>query len=159
MNRSERRPGGWRPFAVVTALVAVARDPVRPIEISARGAAVRTATGEVLTAAAVDSVNTFDAPRTVTPQAVSAQVQGDQISVALPPKSGTLLSVRQTTATGFSSAPIPAIVIRTRSPGSSVNESGGTTPAPVSRITPWGKAWERTRYSTSSANVRLISPT
>ena len=71
-------------------------DPVRPIEISARvsGTAVRTATGEVLTAAAVDSVNTFDAPRTVTPQAVSARVQGDQISVALPPKSVTVLSVR-----------------------------------------------------------------
>jgi len=71
-------------------------DPVRPIEISARvsGTAVLTATGEVLTAAAVDSVNTFDAPRTVTPQPVSARVQDDQISVALPPKSVTVLSVR-----------------------------------------------------------------
>ena len=36
----------------------------------------------------------FDAPRTVTPQAVSARVQGDQINVALPPKSVTVLSVR-----------------------------------------------------------------
>ena len=71
-------------------------DPVRPVEISARvsGVPVRTATGEVLTAAAVDSVNSFVAPRTVTPQAVSARVQGDQISVALPPKSVTVLSVR-----------------------------------------------------------------
>ena len=60
----------------------------------ASGTPVRTASGEVLTAAAVDSVNTFDAPRTVTPQPVSARVQGDQISVALPPKSVTVLAVR-----------------------------------------------------------------
>jgi alpha-N-arabinofuranosidase len=71
-------------------------DPMRPVDIAARvsGAAVRTATGEVLTAAAVDSVNTFEAPRTVIPQPISARVQGDQIVVTLPPKSVAVLSVR-----------------------------------------------------------------
>jgi alpha-N-arabinofuranosidase len=72
-------------------------DPTRPIEIAARVAGIspRTAVGEVLTAPAVDSVNTFDAPRTVAPEAVSATLQGDQIVVTLKPKSVTVLSVRQ----------------------------------------------------------------
>ena len=84
--------------------------------------------------------------------------RSDQRGAAAEVGHGAVGAVTQTTATGFSSAPIPAMAIRTRSPGSSVNESGGTTPAPVSRIAPWGKAWERNRYSTSSANGRLISP-
>ena len=70
-------------------------DPVRPIDITAQiSGAATTATGDVLTAAAVDSVNTFEAPRTVTPQAISARVQGGQLVVTLPPKSITVLSVR-----------------------------------------------------------------
>ena len=51
----------------------------------------------------------------------------------------------QTTATGFSSVPIPEMVMRTESPASSVNESGGTIPAPVSRTAPCGNACERNR--------------
>src|SRR5687767_3878592 len=39
----------------------------------------------------------------------------------------------QTSATGFSNLPMPEMVMRTVSSASSVNESGGTTPAPVSR--------------------------
>ncbi len=71
-------------------------DPTRPAEISARlaGMAPKTVAGETLTAAAVDSVNTFDAPRTVAPRSISARLQGDQLTVTLEPKSVTVLSVR-----------------------------------------------------------------
>jgi hypothetical protein len=62
----------------------------------------------------------------------------------------------QTTVTGFSNVPIPEIVMRTRSPSASVNESGGTIPAPVSSIAPRGKTCDRNRYSTSSPKLRLI---
>ncbi|HEY8536412.1 MAG TPA: alpha-L-arabinofuranosidase C-terminal domain-containing protein [Vicinamibacterales bacterium] len=72
-------------------------DPNRPAEIAARVAGVtpRSAEGETLTAPAVDSVNTFDAPDTVAPKPISASVQGDRIAITLPPKSVTVLSVRQ----------------------------------------------------------------
>ena len=71
-------------------------DPARPIEVSARlaGMSVGRADGETLTAAAVDSVNTFEAPETVAPKPVSAKVQGDQLSVTLEPKSVTVLAIR-----------------------------------------------------------------
>jgi alpha-L-arabinofuranosidase len=71
-------------------------DPTRPVDVSARfaGANLKTAAGETLTAAAVDSVNTFDAPRTVVPKPASAKVQGEQLTVTLEPKSVTVLSVR-----------------------------------------------------------------
>jgi alpha-L-arabinofuranosidase len=72
-------------------------DPTRPVDISARvaGTSLKTAAGETLTAAAVDSVNTFDVPKTVVPKPVSAKVQGDQLTLTLEPKSVTVLSVRQ----------------------------------------------------------------
>jgi alpha-N-arabinofuranosidase len=72
-------------------------DPTRPIEVAARLAGLhpRTAAGETLTAAAVDSVNTFDAPKTVAPKPVSATIQNDQLTLTLEPKSVTVLSVRQ----------------------------------------------------------------
>jgi alpha-N-arabinofuranosidase len=71
-------------------------DPTRPIEVSVTLAGItgRTVAGETLTATAVDSVNTFDAPKTVAPKPVSAKVQGDRLSVTLEPKSVTVLSVR-----------------------------------------------------------------
>ena len=53
-----------------------------------------TATGETLTAPAVDSVNTFAAPKTVAPKPVTARVQGDQLTLTLEPKSVTVLSIR-----------------------------------------------------------------
>ena len=55
----------------------------------------RTATGETLTAAAVDSVNGFDSPDTVVPKPVTASVQGGRLTVTLAPKSVTVLAVRQ----------------------------------------------------------------
>jgi alpha-L-arabinofuranosidase len=71
-------------------------DPTRSVDISARlaGISPRAVTGETLTAAAVDSVNTFEAPATVAPKTVSAKVQGDQLTVTLEPKSVTVLAIR-----------------------------------------------------------------
>ncbi len=71
-------------------------DPTRPADISVRlaGISPKTVAGETLTAAAVDSVNTFEAPGTVAPKPVLAKIQGDQVAVTLQPKSVTVISVR-----------------------------------------------------------------
>ena len=72
-------------------------DPTRPVDIAARlsGIAGRTVAGETLTAAAVDSVNTFEAPKTVVPKPVSAKLVGDELTLTLEPKSVTVLSIRR----------------------------------------------------------------
>ena len=71
-------------------------DPTRPVEISARvaGLGAKTATGETLTAPAVDSVNTFLSPKTVVPRPASAKVQGDRLLLTVEPKSVTVISVK-----------------------------------------------------------------
>ena len=71
-------------------------DPTRPVDIAANlgGFRAKTVTGETLTAAAVDSVNTFDAAKTVAPKPISAKLQGDQLTVTLEPKSVTVLSIK-----------------------------------------------------------------
>ncbi len=51
--------------------------------------------GETLTAPAVDSVNTFEAPKTVVPKPVSATLAGDVLTLTLEPKSVTVLSIRR----------------------------------------------------------------
>lgn len=70
-------------------------DPNRSADISAAidGAAARLATGEVLTAARVDAVNTFDSPDVVKPQPVSFQAVDGRIPLHLPPKSITVVSL------------------------------------------------------------------
>jgi alpha-N-arabinofuranosidase len=72
-------------------------DPTRPIEIAAgiTGIHPKSATGETLTAAAVDSVNTFDTPNTIAPKPIAATIQGDRLIVTVAPKSVTVLSIRQ----------------------------------------------------------------
>jgi len=77
-------------------LAATNLHPTRSVEIAARlaGISAKAAAGEVLTAPAVDSVNTFDAPKTVVPKPVTAKVQGDQVTLTLEPKSVTVLSIR-----------------------------------------------------------------
>jgi alpha-N-arabinofuranosidase len=71
-------------------------DPTRSIDVSTSIAGVNatSATGETLTAPAVDSVNTFEAPKTVAPKPISAKVQGGQLTLTLEPKSVTVISVR-----------------------------------------------------------------
>jgi branched-subunit amino acid aminotransferase/4-amino-4-deoxychorismate lyase len=70
-------------------------DPNRTANIAVRlsGAQAVTASGETLTAKAVDSVNRFEAPNVVTPKPITAKIQGDLV-LTLEPKSVTVVSVR-----------------------------------------------------------------
>jgi alpha-N-arabinofuranosidase len=70
-------------------------DPDRPAEIDLRlpAGAGRSASGEVLTAAKVDAVNTFAAPHAVEPRPITATVQDGRLRVTLPPKSVTVLGI------------------------------------------------------------------
>jgi alpha-N-arabinofuranosidase len=70
-------------------------DPNQPaeIEISLMGIHAKSASGEILTAPKVDSINTFDAPRTVAPKPISATLQSDKLVLKLEPKSVTVISV------------------------------------------------------------------
>jgi len=72
-------------------------DPNQPAEIEASlsGITAKAAAGEILTAPKVDSVNSFDAPKTVVPKPVSARVQGGKLALKLDPKSVTVVSVEQ----------------------------------------------------------------
>ena len=71
--------------------------PNQPIEVEASltGITAKSAAGETLTAPKVDSVNTFDAPKTVVPKPISAKVQGGKLALTLEPKSVTVISVEQ----------------------------------------------------------------
>jgi alpha-L-arabinofuranosidase len=72
-------------------------DPNQPARIDARidGIRARAASGTVLTADRVDAINTYDQPETVVPQPIAAQVSQGRVSVTLPPKSVTVLSVTE----------------------------------------------------------------
>lgn len=71
-------------------------DPDSPAQVTARidGAALHTVSGETLTAARVDSINTFEAPHTVAPKPIGATLAGDTLSVALPPKSVSVFTLK-----------------------------------------------------------------
>jgi alpha-L-arabinofuranosidase len=71
-------------------------DPTRPAEIATTltGFTPRSATGETLTAPAVDSVNTVEAPNTVAPKPAVVKVDGTRLTMTLAPKSVTVIAVR-----------------------------------------------------------------
>jgi alpha-N-arabinofuranosidase len=70
-------------------------DPSRAasIELAIAGAPFRSATGETLTAARVDSINTFDAPHAVTPQPLRGTLDAGRLRVDLPPKSVNVITL------------------------------------------------------------------
>ncbi len=70
-------------------------DQSAEVEIGLDGVKAKSASGETLTAPKVDSINTFDAPNTVVPKAISAKVQDGKIILKLEPKSVTVVSVEQ----------------------------------------------------------------
>jgi len=72
-------------------------DPSRSVavEASLAGVTPRSAVGETLSAPAVDSVNTFEAPRTVVPKPIAANIHGATLELTLEPKSVTVISVEQ----------------------------------------------------------------
>jgi alpha-N-arabinofuranosidase len=69
-------------------------DPAEPADIEAdlAGSTVKSAAGETLTAAAVDSVNTFERPNTVAPKPLPVNVHGGKVIVKVEPKSVTVIS-------------------------------------------------------------------
>jgi alpha-N-arabinofuranosidase len=71
-------------------------DPHQPasVTLTLNGVTAASASGETLTAPAIDSVNTFDAPKTVTPKPIAASVQGGQVSLTVEPKSVTVIAIR-----------------------------------------------------------------
>jgi len=70
-------------------------DPNQPaeIELSLARITAKSANGETLTAPKVDSINTFDAPNTVMPRAISGVAQGGKVDLKVEPKSVTVISV------------------------------------------------------------------
>jgi alpha-N-arabinofuranosidase len=72
-------------------------DPVRAAEVATTisGAAVKSVSGEVLTAAAVNALNTFDRPDAVKPAPFGGfKLQGSQLSLSIPAKSVVVLELR-----------------------------------------------------------------
>jgi alpha-L-arabinofuranosidase len=71
-------------------------DPNTPAAIATTltGITARSASGETLTGSAIDSVNTFEAPETVTPKPVQVKLDGNRLSLTLAPKSVTVIGVR-----------------------------------------------------------------
>jgi alpha-N-arabinofuranosidase len=70
-------------------------DPAQPVEVELRAGdrPAKAASGETLTATRVDSVNSFDAPRTVAPKPIAARAEGGALRLALEPKSVTVVAV------------------------------------------------------------------
>jgi alpha-N-arabinofuranosidase len=64
------------------------------VEARVEGPALRSVSGRVLTAAAMDAHNTFAAPDRVQPAAFTgASLQGPVLKVALPPRSVVVLAL------------------------------------------------------------------
>ena len=70
-------------------------DANKPVifSVSVAGFKASKATGQTLSAPKLDSVNTFDAPNTVTPKAVSAKVTAGKLSMTVAPASVTVLGL------------------------------------------------------------------
>jgi alpha-N-arabinofuranosidase len=70
-------------------------DPEKPVTLDAEitGMTVKLAKGETLTAAAVDSVNTFAAPNAVVPKPASANLTNGRLALTVEPKSVTVISL------------------------------------------------------------------
>ncbi|HEY8562042.1 MAG TPA: alpha-L-arabinofuranosidase C-terminal domain-containing protein [Pyrinomonadaceae bacterium] len=70
-------------------------DPNKPVEINlnAVGMTAKSAVGETLTAAKVDSVNTFERPNAIAPKPVSAKTQNGRLVLNLEPKSVTVVAI------------------------------------------------------------------
>jgi alpha-N-arabinofuranosidase len=70
-------------------------DPARAvnIDVDTSGTKVTSAKGLTLAAPKIDSVNTFEAPRTVVPKPYSAKVAGKKLTIKLVPASVTVVEL------------------------------------------------------------------
>lgn len=78
---------------IVVALTNIDAKEAVSFEVALPGVSATTAKGEVLSAPKLDSVNTFAAPNTVKPKAVTATVANGKLSVSLAPASVTVLTL------------------------------------------------------------------
>jgi alpha-N-arabinofuranosidase len=72
-------------------------DPNQPATVSAKlaGLTATSVSGRIITAPAMDAVNSFDQPNNVVPQAFTgASVSADGLTVTLPPKSVVMLDLK-----------------------------------------------------------------
>jgi alpha-N-arabinofuranosidase len=69
-------------------------DPNRAVELEI-AADARRASGQLLSAPKIDSVNTFDAPTTVAPKPLEARARGNKISLKLPPHSVAVVALER----------------------------------------------------------------
>jgi alpha-L-arabinofuranosidase len=63
------------------------------IDADLAGVIAKSASAETLTGDAVDSINTFDSPKTVVPKAAAVKVQGGKLSITVEPRSVTVVSI------------------------------------------------------------------
>jgi alpha-N-arabinofuranosidase len=72
-------------------------DPARPaaVRVALPEGGLRKAAGQVLTAPNVNSVNTFDAPRTVVPAPITGKVAGGVVTVDLPARSVAMIALER----------------------------------------------------------------
>ena len=72
-------------------------DPNKSAQITMKiaGAIAKNITGRVLTAGAMDAINTFDKPDAVKPvQFTGFKIQGDQVTMTVPSKSVVVLEIQ-----------------------------------------------------------------
>jgi alpha-L-arabinofuranosidase len=76
-------------------LALVNLDPARPetVRVTLPKGGIKTASGQVLTATNVNSVNTFDAPRTVVPVPIAGKVADGVVTIALPSRSVAMIAL------------------------------------------------------------------
>jgi alpha-N-arabinofuranosidase len=70
-------------------------DAENPVTIDAdtTGIAAKSASAETLTAAAVDSINTFASPNTVVPKPAAVKIRDGKLSLTVAPRSVTIVSI------------------------------------------------------------------
>ena len=70
-------------------------DPraAKTVAVDVSGLSVTRAAGEVLTAANVNSINTFEAPDAVAPRPISGTVRGGKATVELPARSVAMIAL------------------------------------------------------------------
>jgi len=70
-------------------------DPRRRVQIDLAAAGAKRAAGQTLSAPAIDSVNTFDAPATVAPKPIAAKSAKGRLVLELAPQSITVVALDQ----------------------------------------------------------------
>jgi alpha-N-arabinofuranosidase len=70
-------------------------DPSRPIsiDVNVAGASLKTVSAQTLTAEKVDSINTFEAPETVTPRSLEAMLESGRLRATVPAKSVSVFTL------------------------------------------------------------------